>query len=74
MSYQLLLVEGDGFSLCRRIRGTGDAPIIFLTARGREADRLYGYEAGCDDYIEKPLEPGEFSQKADQHHGSRPLR
>lgn len=45
----------DGFSLCRAARRTSDVPIIFLTARGREEDILYGYDLGCDDYIVKPF-------------------
>lgn len=45
----------DGFSLCRAVRKKCDAPVMFLTARTREEDRLYGYELGCDDYICKPF-------------------
>lgn len=45
----------DGFSLCRSFRQKSDAPVMFLTARTREEDRLYGYELGCDDYICKPF-------------------
>ncbi len=45
----------DGFSLCRTARKKSDIPIIFLTARGREEDILYGYDLGCDDYIVKPF-------------------
>lgn len=45
----------DGFSLCRSVRRRSDVPVIFITARIREDDRLYGYELGCDDYICKPF-------------------
>lgn len=45
----------DGFSLCRAVRRRYDVPVLFLTARIREEDRLYGYELGCDDYICKPF-------------------
>ena len=45
----------DGFSLCRAVRRRYDVPVMFLTARIREEDRLYGYELGCDDYICKPF-------------------
>lgn len=45
----------DGFSICRSLRARSDVPILFLTARGREDDILYGYELGCDDYIVKPF-------------------
>lgn len=45
----------DGFSLCREIRMKSDVPLLFLTARAREEDILYGYALGCDDYIIKPF-------------------
>lgn len=45
----------DGFSLCREIRADSVVPVIFITARAREEDVLYGYELGCDDYIVKPF-------------------
>lgn len=45
----------DGFSICRLIRRISDIPIVFITARGREEDVLYGYDLGCDDYIVKPF-------------------
>lgn len=45
----------DGFSLCREIRAKSDVPVMFLTARAREEDLLYGYELGCDDYVIKPF-------------------
>ena len=51
----IMLPETDGFSLCRLIRRTCDIPVIFITARGREEDVLYGYDLGCDDYIVKPF-------------------
>jgi len=51
----IMLPGVDGFSLCRTARRKSDVPIIFLTARGREDDILYGYELGCDDYIVKPF-------------------
>ena len=51
----VMLPSIDGFSLCRTLRKKSDAPIIFLTARGREEDVLYGYDLGCDDYIVKPF-------------------
>ena len=53
----------DGFTMCRRIRKTMDVPIIFLTAKVREEDRLYGYEIGCDDYICKPFSFAELYAK-----------
>ncbi len=45
----------DGFTLCREIRQKSSVPVLFLTARGRENDILYGYSLGCDDYIVKPF-------------------
>lgn len=51
----VMMPEIDGFTLCRKIRETEDIPILFLTARTREEDQLYGYELGADDYIVKPF-------------------
>ena len=51
----------DGFELCRRIRASSDLPIIMLTARGEEADRIVGLELGADDYLTKPFSPRELA-------------
>ncbi len=51
----IMLPGLDGFSVMRSIRAAKDVPVIFLTARGREEDVMYGYELGCDDYIVKPF-------------------
>ena len=51
----VMLPDIDGFSLCREIRRKSSVPVLFLTARAREEDVLYGYELGCDDYIIKPF-------------------
>lgn len=53
----------DGFELCRQIRRQSIVPIIFLTARGREEDILYGYDLGCDDYVVKPFSLAELYAK-----------
>lgn len=53
----------DGFELCKQLRKESICPIIFLTARGREEDILYGYDLGCDDYIVKPFSPAELYAK-----------
>ena len=53
----------DGFSLCREIRAKSDVPLMFLTARAREEDILYGYALGCDDYIVKPFRLAELYAK-----------
>ena len=50
----VMLPEVDGFAICRELRKTSDVPIMFITARHQENDRLYGYHLGCDDYIVKP--------------------
>ncbi len=54
------LPDGDGFDLCRRMRAGSIVPIIMLTARDGEADRIGGLELGADDYITKPFSPGEL--------------
>ena len=59
----IMLPGTDGFSLCRELRSKSTCPIIFLTAKGREEDILYGYGLGCDDYIVKPFSPSELFAK-----------
>lgn len=54
------LPEMDGFEVCRRIRTTSDVPIIFLTARDDEVDKVLGLELGADDYVTKPFSPREL--------------
>jgi two-component system, OmpR family, response regulator MtrA len=54
------LPDVDGFDLCRRLRGGGDIPLLILTARDEEADRIVGLELGADDYITKPFSPREL--------------
>ncbi len=49
----------DGFAVCREIRSTSDTPVILITARGEDADRIMGLDIGADDYIVKPFSPGE---------------
>jgi len=55
----LMLPEIDGLDVCRALRRDGDVPIIMLTARVEETDRLIGLELGADDYITKPFSPRE---------------
>lgn len=50
----------DGLSLCRKIRAGNDVPILILTARGDEVDRILGLEMGADDYLAKPFSPREL--------------
>jgi two-component system OmpR family response regulator len=51
----LMLPGEDGLSLCRRVRANSDVPIIMLTAKGEEVDRVIGLEMGADDYLPKPF-------------------
>jgi len=55
-----MLPDGDGFDLCRRLRERGNLPILMLTARGEEVDRIVGLELGADDYLPKPFNPREL--------------
>ena len=53
----------DGLALCRWIRSTSDLPVILLTARGEETDRIVGLELGADDYVTKPFSPRELASR-----------
>ena len=53
--------ETDGLALCRWIRSASDLPVILLTARADEADRIVGLELGADDYVTKPFSPRELA-------------
>ena len=59
----VLLPGADGRELCRWIRGRSDLPVILLTARGEEADRIVGLELGADDYVTKPFSPRELAAR-----------
>ncbi|MET7869749.1 response regulator transcription factor [Streptomyces cyaneofuscatus] len=56
----LMLPAMDGFEVCRRMRAHGPVPVIMLTARGDEEDRILGLETGADDYVTKPFSPREL--------------
>ena len=56
----IMMPELDGFSACREIRKITDTPIIMLSARGEEYDRINGFECGADDYVVKPFSPREL--------------
>ena len=56
----VMMPQMDGWSVCRAIRRTSDVPVIMLTARGQEYDRLFGFELGVDDYVVKPFSPREL--------------
>jgi DNA-binding response OmpR family regulator len=59
----VMLPGMDGLALCRWIRARSDLPIIMLTARGEEADRIVGLELGADDYVSKPFSPRELAAR-----------
>ena len=56
----VMLPDVDGFEVCRRIRSHSQTPILMLTARGDETDRIVGLEIGADDYLPKPFNPREL--------------
>ena len=56
----IMMPELDGFSACREIRKTSDVPILLLSARGEEYDKINGFEFGADDYVVKPFSPREL--------------
>jgi len=59
----LMLPRVDGFEVCRRIRATSSVPIVMLTARAEELDKVLGLELGADDYITKPFSVREFRSR-----------
>jgi len=56
----VMLPDGSGFDVCRELRRRSDVPIIMLTARGEETDRIVGLEVGADDYVVKPFSAREL--------------
>ena len=59
----IMMPELDGFSACREIRKTTSTPVIMLSARGEEYDRIHGFELGVDDYVVKPFSPKELMMR-----------
>jgi DNA-binding response OmpR family regulator len=59
----VMLPGTDGFELCRWVRARSDLPVILLTARGDETDRIVGLELGADDYVTKPFSPRELAAR-----------
>jgi DNA-binding response OmpR family regulator len=59
----LMLPGGNGLELCREIRAASELPVIMLTARADEADRIVGLELGADDYVTKPFSPRELTAR-----------
>ena len=60
----IMLPEIDGWEVCKKIRRENEVPIIMLTARDEESDRLIGLEIGADDYVTKPFSPKEVVARA----------
>ncbi|WP_313808817.1 response regulator, partial [Sphingobium sp.] len=56
----IMMPGEDGLSLCRHIRETSEIPVILLTAKSEETDRIVGLEMGADDYVLKPFSPREL--------------
>jgi two-component system OmpR family response regulator len=77
----VMLPGEDGFSLCRRLRSSGDIPILMVTAKGDDVDRIVGLEIGADDYLPKPFNPRELVARVrailrrtrEQHRVSAPV-
>ena len=59
----VMMPELDGFSAVREIRKNSDTPVIMLSARGEEYDRIHGFELGIDDYVVKPFSPKELMMR-----------
>lgn len=55
----VMMPKLDGFSACKEIKKTSDVPVLMLSARGEEYDKLFGFEMGIDDYVVKPFSPKE---------------
>jgi len=70
--YSLILLEAmlpkrDGFSVCRELRQVSEIPIVFLSSKGEEIDKIRGLGIGADDYITKPFSPGEMVARVKAH-------
>ncbi len=59
----IMMPELDGFSACSKIRETKDIPVLMLSARGEEYDKIHGFELGIDDYVVKPFSPKELMMR-----------
>ena len=59
----VMLPDIDGFEVCRQIRARSDVPVLMLTARGEDTDRIVGLEIGADDYLAKPFSPRELQAR-----------
>lgn len=63
MILDVMMPELDGFSTCREFKKIKDIPVIMLSARGEEYDRIHGFELGIDDYVVKPFSPKELMMR-----------
>ena len=75
----IMMPKLDGFSACKEIRKEKDVPVIMLSARGEEYDKLFGFELGIDDYVVKPFSPKELMARvaavlARKSRGSEPVK
>lgn len=61
----VMMPELDGFSACKEIRKFSSTPVLMLSARGEEYDRIHGFELGIDDYVVKPFSPKELMMRID---------
>lgn len=72
----VMMPDIDGFSACKIIRSRKDIPVLMLSARGTEYDKLFGFEAGVDDYVTKPFSPRELMARVNviinRHRNTRP--
>ena len=65
MILDVMMPAPDGFAVCKAVRASSLVPIIMLTARGEEYDRLQGFELGADDYVVKPFSPRELMMRVE---------
>ena len=73
----IMMPKLDGFSVCKEIRKEKDIPVLMLSARGEEYDKLFGFELGIDDYMVKPFSPKELMARARviiQRHRQQPVQ
>jgi DNA-binding response OmpR family regulator len=59
----IMMPDVDGFTVCRELRKKSSSPVIMLSARGEEYDKLHGFEVGVDDYVVKPFSPKELMMR-----------
>ena len=62
----VMMPKMDGFTVCRRVREFSDLPIVLLTARGQEQDKIHGFDLGADDYLTKPFSVEELLARIDE--------